>query len=195
VYCQSVVRDVQTRKVESFLGRRPLLSAEARDADFISAMNVIRGGDMGKAGILSLTFGRQGKDLQPTAVSGFTGLLKRLNENNIVTEGAAATERGGKHHWYHMQAMLWCPKLNPSRQEVQEACATLVYNFAGIPKGQNYHVYAELHWPDEQPHISWKSMVGCVLSYSNCSCESQCQRVTYCNGSLSLQICDEGQRL
>jgi hypothetical protein len=143
---------------------------EARDSDFDAAIQKMLGGDQGKAAILSLTFGRQGKDLQPSAVSGFTGLLKRLHEKGVISEGAAATEKGGRHHWFHVQGMFWCAKLSPSRDEVQEACGQLVYNHSGIPRGQNYHVYVELHWPDEQPHISWRTMVGCGpdLSYEPC---------------------------
>ena len=148
--------------ITNLLPCRPLLSEEAVQEDFNSALRAIMGEEVSKEGILSSTFGRQGQDLQPTAVTGFVGLLKKLHEQGVVSEGAAATERGGKHHWYHVQAMLYCPKLNRNRQDVQEACAKLVYNFVGIPKGQNYHVYAECHCSDEQAHVSWRTMVGCV---------------------------------
>jgi hypothetical protein len=56
---------------------RPLQSMEARESDFDAAVQQMLSGDHGKAAIVSLTFGRQGKHLRPTAVSGFTGLLKK----------------------------------------------------------------------------------------------------------------------
>jgi hypothetical protein len=143
-----------------------LQTIEARESDFDTAIQKMLGGDQGKPAILSWTFGRQGKDVQATAVSGFTGLLKKLHDKGVITEGAAATEKGGRHHWYHVQGMFWCPKLSNSRDEVQAACAQLVYNFAGIPRGQNYHVFVELHWPDEQPHVSWRTMIG--YEHQNC---------------------------
>jgi hypothetical protein len=43
-----------------------------------------------------------------------------------------------------------------------------VYNFAGVPKGQNYHVFVELHKPGHAAHVSWRTMVGCV-NIHNCS--------------------------
>jgi hypothetical protein len=55
---------------------RPLQSMDARDSEFDASALKVLGGDQGKAAILSLKLGRQGKDLQPSAVSGFTGLLK-----------------------------------------------------------------------------------------------------------------------
>jgi hypothetical protein len=145
---------------------RPLQTMEARESDFDAAVQKMLGGDQGKPAILSWTFGRQGNDVQATAVSGFTGLLRRSHDKGIITDGAAATEKGGRHHWYHVQGMFWCPELSSSRDEVQEACAQLVYNFSGIPRGQNYHVFVELHWPDEQPHVSWRTMIG--YEHQNC---------------------------
>jgi hypothetical protein len=118
---------------------------EARESHVDRAVRKMLGGDPGKPAILSFTFGTQGKDLQPSAVSGFTGLRKKLHDKGVMTEGAAATEKGVCHHWYHVQGMFWCPKLSSSREEVQEACAQLVYILAGIPRAQNYHVYIEAH--------------------------------------------------
>jgi hypothetical protein len=76
---------------------------------------------------------------------------------------AAAVERGGKVHLLHMQCMLWCPKINRSRDAVQQAAHEMVYNFAGVPTGQNYHVYVELHWPGDAAHVTWRTMVGYVF--------------------------------
>jgi hypothetical protein len=53
----------------------------------------------------------------------FTGLLKKLHEKGVMSEGVAATEKGGRHQWYHVQGMFWCPKLSGSRDEVPEASA------------------------------------------------------------------------
>jgi hypothetical protein len=166
---------------------------EARDSDFDAAVKKMLGGDQGKAAILSWTFGRQRKDLKPNAVSGFTGLLKRLHEKGVMSEGAAATEKGGRHHWFHVQGMFRCPKLSNSRDEVQEACAQLVYNHGGIPTGQNYHVHVELHWPDEQRHISWRTMVGydpVPPQYSRTCAPVDGFQATTC---ADMQLRDEGQ--
>jgi hypothetical protein len=73
---------------------------------------------------------------------------------------AAAVERGGKVHHLHMQCMLWCPKINRNRDAKQQAAHNMVYNFAGVPKGQNFHVYVELHWPGNAAHVTWRTMVG-----------------------------------
>jgi hypothetical protein len=80
---------------------------------------------------------------------------------------AAAVEKGGKVHHLHLQCMLWCPKLNSNRDAVQQAAHDMVYNFAGVPKGQNYHVYVELHWPGNAAHVTWRTMVGCVMTNNN----------------------------
>jgi hypothetical protein len=56
--------------------------------------------------------------------------------------------------------MLWCPKINRNRDAVQQAAHNMVYNFANVPKGQNFYLYAELHWPGSAAHVTWRTMVG-----------------------------------
>jgi hypothetical protein len=138
----------------SFCTCGALQSIEARESDLDATVLKMLLGDQGKPAILSVNFGRQTKDLQATAVSGFAGLLKKLNQQGELTEGADATEKGRRHQWFHVQGMFWCPKLDSWRQEVQDTFAQLVYNFAGMPRGQNYYVYCEFHWLVEQPHVS-----------------------------------------
>jgi hypothetical protein len=99
-----------------------------------------------------------------------------------TSPGAAAVEKGGKVHHLHLQCMLWCPKLNPNRDAVQQAAHDMVYNFAGVPKGQNYHVYVELHWPGNSAHVTWRTMVGyvCNKCYATALCPFLKTAVQHC---------------
>jgi hypothetical protein len=57
--------------------------------------------------------------------------------------------------------------MNRNRDAVQQPAHEMVYNFAGVPKGQNYHTYVELHWPGNAAHVTWRTMLGYVFSDNN----------------------------
>ena len=83
---------------------RQLRSAAAIEAAYIAAINEIKGGDLGsKPGIICFTFGRQGKYLPSSVAAGFAKLLETIHEAGVVSDGAMATDKGGKHHWFHCQ--------------------------------------------------------------------------------------------
>jgi hypothetical protein len=63
--------------------------------------------------------------------------------------------------------MLWCPKMIRNRDAVQQAAHDMVYNFAGVPKGQNYRVCDVLHWLGNAAHVTWRNMLGYVFSDNN----------------------------
>jgi hypothetical protein len=65
----------------------------------------------------------------------------------------------------HLQCLLRLPSINVNAVEVQQACADLVYKHTYFMEGQG-HVYAEAHWPDAQPNVTWRTMVGYVC-YNN----------------------------
>lgn len=140
---------------------RPLKSLDERQADEEKALALVTGGAEGKPGILSWTFGQQTKDLSADAQAAFVRLLRHLHEKTaLFTDGAAAVERGGKHFNLHLQCMLWCPKLGSDRATVNEGASQLLYNCAGMPRGQKYHCFVEVHWPGTQPYVYWRTMLG-----------------------------------
>jgi hypothetical protein len=110
--------------------------------------------------------------MTPAEYRTVSDLLKRLHEENIVSDGAGASEKGERHSHLHMQCMLWFPKLNVNAEEVQKAMSELTYVHSDIPRGQNWHVFAVIHWPNECANVSWKTMVGyvidCVLMCVSC---------------------------
>jgi hypothetical protein len=104
----------------------------------------------------------------PTSVRWCDNIFHRTL--TVMTYPSAATvKKGGKAHHLHLQCMLWCPKLNPNRDAVQQAAHDMVYNFAGVPKGQNYHVYVELHWPGNATHVTWRTMLGYFINDNSCT--------------------------
>jgi hypothetical protein len=164
----------QSRRVHTYIqecdiflqGCRPLKTRDERQQDEDAAIEKLTGGAEGSSGILSWTFGQQGQDLPADAQAGFIVLLRHLNEKGIISDGAAAVERGGRMFHLHLQCMLWCPKLGGTREKVQEGAAELVYTCAGMPRGKKFHCYVELHWPGTQPYVFWRTMVGCALHRS-----------------------------
>ena len=140
-----------------------LKSRADRANDEAKALEKITGGVGGSAGILSWTFGQQNHDLPSDAQAAFVNLLKHLHTQGLISDGAAAVERGGKMFHLHLQCMLWCPKLASDRHQVNEGCSDLVYNCAGMPRRKSFHCYAEVHFPGTQPYVYWMTMVGCVF--------------------------------
>jgi hypothetical protein len=104
-----------------------------------------------------------------------------------MSEGAAATEKGGRHHWFKVQGMFWCTKLSNSRDEVQEACAQLVYNHAGIPEGKTITYTWSCIGPMSS-HISvggiWLGAIQSWLMYPVNGLQTTCVQV---------QVRNEGQ--
>jgi hypothetical protein len=131
----------------------------------LAQLSGTRPGDKAKEGILSLTLARQKKDLTASEFQILADLLKSLHEAGVITYGAAASERGDRMQHLHLQCMLRLPSLNVNAVEVQQACADLVYKHTEFMEGQG-HAYAEVHWPDAQPNVTWRTMVGYVC-YDN----------------------------
>jgi hypothetical protein len=78
-----------------------------------------------------------------------------------------------------------CEKLNPNRDAVQQAAHDMVCNSAGVPKGQNFHVYVELHWPGNAAHVIWRTMVGYVTS-DNSYATALCTYLWHCCTALHI---------
>jgi hypothetical protein len=126
--------------------------------------------DKSRAGILSLTIARQKKDVTVGEFATLSDLLTRLHEDGVITDGAGASEKGERMNHLHLQCMLWLPSMNLDARDVQTAMSEPVYGHTDIPRHSNWHVYAEVHWPEEEANVSWKTMVGCVLLHP-CDCK------------------------
>ena len=126
-----------------------------------------------------MTVARQKKDVTQGEFNTLTDLLQRLHDEGFITDGAGASEKGERMNNLHLQCMLWLPSMNVDAHEVQQAISELVYSHTDIPRNSNWHVYAEVHWPEQQANVTWKTMVGYALQnvsheVGTCGCLSAC---------------------
>jgi hypothetical protein len=121
-------------------------------------MHQLTGGDNGRAAILSLTISRQGGDVKTEEISRIVSLFRRMHEEGVITDGGAATERGGRKGNLHLQCSFWLPTLNRNAAEVQSAISTLVCEFAEFT-GSDRHVHAVVQ-PANEPHVTWRTQCG-----------------------------------
>jgi hypothetical protein len=128
---------------------------------FAASVNKLTGGYNARPCILGLTVSRQTKDLTEDEILRLVSLYNRLHDARVITDGAAATERGDKKGHLHVQACFWLPRLNRNAAEVQAACTELVYEHAEFADTRR-HVYAAVHEPGAESDVTWRTQVGCV---------------------------------
>jgi hypothetical protein len=98
---------------------RELVNLVDAATSFAASGNKLTGGDNGRSCILGVIVSWQTKDLTTDAVSRLVSLYNRLHDARVITDGAAATERGDKKGHHHVQACFWLPRLNRNAAEVQ----------------------------------------------------------------------------
>jgi hypothetical protein len=144
---------------------RELVNLVDAASSFAASVNKLTGGDNGRPCILGLTVSRQTKDLTNDEVLRLVTLYNRLHDARVITDGAAATERGDKKGHLHVQACFWLPRLNRNAAEVQAACTELVYEHAQFA-GTRRHVFAAVHEPGTEPHVTWRTQAGCDYPFN-----------------------------
>jgi hypothetical protein len=97
-----------------------------------------------------------------------------MHEEGVITDGGAATDRGGRKGNLHLQCSFWLPTLNRNAAEVQAAMSTLVCEFAEF-MGSDRHVYAVVHEPANEPNVTWRTQCGYDLHVVRSLCmRSRC---------------------
>lgn len=129
------------------------------ETSYKQRVSQLTGGDNGRAAILGVSISRQGGDLKPDEISRIVALFRRLHEDQIISDGAVSTERGGKKGNLHLQCCFWLQMMNRNSSEVQAAVSTMVYEF-GEFMGTDRHVYAAVHEPANEPNVTWRTQCG-----------------------------------
>jgi hypothetical protein len=154
---------------------------------FASSILKLTGGDNGKAALLTLVVARQTKDLTQLEVVNCVAMFERLHEAGVISDGAAATERGEKKGHLHLQCCFWLPSVNRNGAEVQAACMELVYEHAQFA-GARRHVCATIHDPSAEPNVTWQAQCGYVHHRAVIHSTTLCHAITMCISNYLLSV-------